>query len=354
MGVISAWQKLWSDTEHRSAEPGQNYTEMALAAQLGDAEGSRITPDAVAAVETALGLYESVFASAVVQPLDQRAASITPAVLGLAGRELGRSGNAIFRFDIQPGRDLELIPAVSYVVRGSAHPAEWTYSVSLNGPTETRVQDNVPAQGVIHFRLRASAFAPWRGRSPLSIAGGTSKLAAKIESALIKEQNFHPARMVFSDLLDEDLSNLIREVRRGGLVVTGGSDDQSGPAPQTRAPQAIGPDPSEAQISLRTETAQSVLAMFGIPSSLFQGSGDSDARESWRRFVLGTMSPMLRVCEAELRLKMDRPELTLSLEGLRAGDIQGRSRAVAARALATKNLVASGMSISDARAAAGI
>ena len=354
MGVRNAWRGLWSDTEHREAEQGQNYTEMALANQLGQADAVRITPDAIAATETALWLYESVFASAVVEPQDQRTQAITPTVLGIAGRELARTGNAIFRFDIQQGRELVLIPAVSHVVRGSAHPAEWTYSVSLNGPTETRVQDNVPAQGVIHFRSRASAYSAWRGRSPLSIASGTSKLAAKIEIALIKEENFTPARMVFSDLLDEDLSNLIREVRRGGLVVTGGSDDQSGPAPQTRAPQAIGPDPSEGQISLRTETAQSVLSMFGIPSSLFGATGDSDARESWRRFILGTMGPMLRVAEAELRTKLDRSRLTLSLEGLRAGDLQGRARATAARALAVRNLVTAGLSVEDARAAAGI
>ena len=353
MGVRNAWRGLWSGTEDRAA-PAQSYTERALSQQLGVAEGGRITPDAIAAVETAIGLYGSVFASAVVEPLDQRTQAITPAILELVGRELARVGNCILRFDIQPGRDLELLPAVSYVVRGSAHPAEWMYSVSLNGPTETRVQDNVPAEGVIHVRLRASAFAPWLGRSPISIASGTSTLAAKIEASLIKEESFAPSKMVFSDLLDEDLSNLIRDIRRGGLTVTGGSDDQSGPTPTTRAPHAVGPDPSVSEVSLRTETAQSVLAMFGIPVSLFGATGDSDARESWRRFILGTMAPMLRIAEAELRAKMSRPELTLSLEGLRAGDLQGRARSTAARALAVKHLVGSGLSLEQAREAAGI
>ena len=202
MGLKTVLLGLLSNTEHREAEPGQNYTERALAAQLGDAEGSRrITPDAIAAVETCLGLYESVFASAVVEPMDQRTQAITPAILGLVGRELGRVGNCILRFDIQPGRDLELIPATAHVVRGPAHPDEWVYSLStLNGPTETRVQDNVPAAGVLHFRLRASAISPWRGRSPISIASGTSKLAAKIETALSNEQAFRPARLVIRDL----------------------------------------------------------------------------------------------------------------------------------------------------------
>ena len=54
---------------------------------------------------------------------------------------------------------------------------------------------------------------------------------------------------------------------------------------------------------------------------------------------------MLRVAEAELRTKLDRPELTLSLESLRAGDLQGRARATAARALAMRNLVTAGLSV---------
>ena len=159
--------------------------------------------------------------------------------------------------------------------------------------------------------------------------------------------------MVFSDLLDDDLNEFITEVRRGGVVIVGGSDDQAGPTPTTRAPHAIGPDPSTGEISLRTEAALSILAMFGVPAGLFFGSGDSDSRESWRRFVL-TMNPMLRVCEQELRIKLDRPDLTLSLDGLRAGDIQGRARATAARALATRNLVTAGLSVADARTAAEI
>ena len=354
MGLKHAWRGLWSDTEHRADQDLTNYTDQVIGRMLSDSEGSRIRPDALATVETAVQLYESVFSSATVEPLDQRTQAITPTVLALTGRSLARTGNALFRFDIQRGRNLELIPVTSFLIQGGAHPSEWRYSVNLSGPSEIRTQHDVPAQGVIHFRLKASPDSAWMGRSPISIASGTSKLAAKIESALIKEESFPPARMVFSDLLDEDLTNFITDLRRGGLSVVGGSDDQSGPTPSTRSPQAIGPDPSVSQVSLRTETASSILAMYGIPSGLFSGSGDSDSRESWRRFVIGTMAPAIRVCQAELRIKLDRPELTLSLESLRAGDLQGRARATAARALAMRNLVTAGLSVEDAREAAGI
>ena len=353
MGLKHAWRGLFA-TEHRADQDLTNYTDQVIGRMLSDSEGSRIRPDAIAAVETCLGLYESVFASAVVEPLDQRTASITPAILGLAGRELGRTGNALFRFDVQMGRNLELIPVTSFLIQGAPHPSEWRYSVNLSGPSEIRTQHDVPAEGIVHFRLRASADAAWRGRSPISIASGTSKLAAKIEAALVSEQAFRPARLVYSDLLSDNLHTFIEDVRKGGLSFIGGQDDQAGPTPSTRSPHTIQPDPAAAEISLRSATAQSVLSMFGIPPSLFGATGDSDARESWRRFVLGTMGPMLNVCQAELRLKLDRPELTLSLESLRAGDLQGRSRATAARALAARNLVTAGLSVEDAREAAGI
>ena len=343
---------LWKDgIEHRATQD-LNYTDTALARQLGESEGGAVTPDALAAVQAAVGLYELVFASTIVEPLDRRTQAITPAVLGIAGRELGLRGNAIFRTDIQVGRDLELIPATSFVVRGSAHPRDWRYSVSLNGPTETRVQESVSADGIVHFRLRASAYSPWLGRSVLSLASATSKMASKIETALTREQSIPPGRMIHTDLLADELQAFITDVTRGGFAVTGGNDDQT-TAPNARQPHKIGPAPDTAEVSLRTAAAQSMLAMFGIPPSLFFQSGDSDARESWRRFVLGTMNPMLRVCEAELRIKLDRPELTLSLEELKAADLQSRARALASRAVSVKHLVESGVAVADALTLSG-
>ena len=356
MGLLNELRWLWgrTDTEHRATDQGQNYTDRALSRQLGESESGTVRADGIAAVQAAVGLYETVFSSALVEPLDQRTAAITPAILGIVGRELGLRGNAIFRTDVQPGRDLELIPAVSFVVRGSSHPRDWRYSVSLNGPTETTFQENVEAAGIVHFRLRASAYAPWLGRSVLSLASTTSKLAATVEKALTKEQSIPVGRLIYSDLLDDNLSSFTQDVVRGGVSVTGGSDDQTVPTPNARQPHKVGPSPDEGELTLRSDTAQSILSLFGVPPSLFFQSGDSDARESWRRFVLGTMNPMLRVCEAELRIKMDRPELTLSLEELKAADLQSRGRALAARATAVRQLVTAGVSIADARSAAGI
>ena len=288
MGVRKAWRGLWA-TEHRADQ--ESYTEQVIGRMLGDAEGSRIRPDAIAVVETAVQLYESVFASATVEPLDQRTASISPAILGLAGRSLARTGNALFRFDIQRGRNLELIPVTSFLIQGAPHPSEWRYSVNLSGPSEIRTQHDVPAEGIVHFRLRASADAAW----PWKVAN--FHCLGHIESrgqdrSRRDERTGVPAREIdLFDLLSDNLHTFIEDVRKGGLSFIGGSDDQAGPTPSTREPHKIGPAPSEAQINLRTETAQSVLSMFGIRGGLFGATGDSDARESWRRFVLGDDGP---------------------------------------------------------------
>ena len=133
MGVLKrSGAGLWgrTDTEHRATDQGQNYTDRALSRQLGESESGTVSADGIAAVQAAVGLYETAFSSALVEPLDQRTAAITPAILGIVGRELALRGNAIFRTDMQVGRDLELLPAVSFVVRGSSHPRDWRYSVS--------------------------------------------------------------------------------------------------------------------------------------------------------------------------------------------------------------------------------
>ena len=342
----------WPWQTEKREQPSSDYSDQATASILRMAEGGYGGPESVSAVEVCLGLWSRALGSAEVSPSNELTGGVSPDLLATAARELGRTGNSLFYLQLVGSR-IECLPIASYDVRGSHSPESWVYRIDLPGPSDYRTR-LVPSGEVLHFRINQSASEPWRGRSPLSLSRSTARLAEKIEKSLTREQIFAPARMVFSDLLDEDLTNFITEVRRGGVVIVGGSDDQAGPTPSTRSPQALGPDPSISQISLRSEAAMSILSVFGVPPSLFGSSGDSDARESWRRFVLSTINPLARMCEAELRGKLDSPDLSLSLEDLRSGDLQGRGRATAARALAMRNLVTAGLSVEDAREAAGI
>ena len=105
MWGLREWKWPWAaDTEHRADQDLTNYTDQVIGRMLSDSEGSRIRPEAIAAVETSVQLYESIFSSALVEPLDQRTQAITPTILALTGRSLARTGNALFRFDIQRGR----------------------------------------------------------------------------------------------------------------------------------------------------------------------------------------------------------------------------------------------------------
>ena len=49
-------------------------------------------------------------------------------------------------------------------------------------------------------------------------------------------------------------------------------------------------------------------------------------RESWRRFLHGTVAPVARLVAHELGEKLDAPGLRLEFEELRASDVQSRAR----------------------------
>ena len=85
----------------------------------------------------------------------------------------------------------------------------------------------------------------------------------------------------------------------------------------------------------------------GIPPSLFQQNSDGTAqRESWRRFLFGTVSPLGRMVEADLRTKLD-PDISLQWQELRASDLSGRARAF-------QSLVGGGIEIKRAAGLSGL
>ena len=82
---------------------------------------------------------------------------------------------------------------------------------------------------------------------------------------------------------------------------------------------------------LRTATGRDVLAACGVPPTLVTPNSDGTAqRESYRRFLHTALRPMARIMEAELRVKLDAPDLVLDLSPLAAADVAGRARAVKA------------------------
>ena len=116
--------------------------------------------------------------------------------------------------------------------------------------------------------------------------------------------------------LKADLAKL-----RGGVALVetmaGGYSDKGGRPDLDWKPRRIGAAPPAALNEIRTAAALTVFGACGVPPSLFTLPADGTGqREAWRRFLHGSVSPVARLVEAELRDKLDVPDLALSFDGL--------------------------------------
>ena len=91
--------------------------------------------------------------------------------------------------------DMSLVPASSFDVAGSV--GRWVYQLDTPIPGQSRLHRQiVPADGVIHVRINASASEPWRGRAPWQLA----KVSASVRLAYI-ERSLESEVMVRSAII---------------------------------------------------------------------------------------------------------------------------------------------------------
>ena len=324
----------------------------AIGATEGDASG-------IAALEIAAGAWARGFQAATIEP-EGAAAVITPSILGLIGRELCRRGDAVLRIAVARGR-IRLDPVGYFNVRGkSPDPALWHYFVSVPAPSGQEAAV-IAAPGMVHVRYAYSSLTPWRGIAPLSWAASTGKLAGNLETRLAEEAgapvgNFLPIPEDGGDGGEEDpLTDLKSDIRtakgRHLLVETTaqgwGQGKVAAPMNDYKA-QRFGANPPAVLPTLRSDAALAVLAACGVPVSLATDADGTSQRESWRRFVLGTVEPLLNgPVREELAGKLDMPDLRFDLRGLWAHDQAGRAQAF-------QKLVAGGMAVEEAAALSGV
>ena len=321
------------------------YTNLHVAAAEQWAE-SGLRGAMVGAIEIAASHYARAFAVAEVSPA---VPALTPALLAGIARRLIVSGESIHVIDIVDGAVRLLECSSSSVVAGGPDPASWRYQCELPGPhtSETRT---VPSDQIVHCRYAASNIEPWRGVPPLVLAGTTGQLAANLEASLRWETNAAAAGEVGNliplpvdagDESDPDkpddqadpfaaVKSTIRRLRgRTGLVETasGGFGEGRAAAPQDdwRA-KRIGPNPPESLGELRRAVEETTLSCCGIPPGLARAEG-GESRESYRRWYTAGVQPMASLIAAELRDKLDSPDLRLDFASLAAADVHGRSRA---------------------------
>ena len=307
--------------------------------RLADAEasvrGDGVDSNAIAAVQAAAGLWARSFAVAVVEPAVPATRMLTAAVLHDLGRSLVLQGEAVYLID-QAGGELQLFRASDWDIYGSVRT--WTYRLTLSGPSGTSTR-RVPAASVLHPRINQDASTPYKGQSPVALAGLTSGLATHLEKSLRSEAKANTGYVIpapTDGMGDDEIGELKSDVSslKGRTALVPGmqrawGDSGVGPGTANWRVQRIGIDPPEALVSLRSDTALAVLSACGVPPELFQGRADGTARrESWRTFLHGTLQGVADVVAGELSEKLE-VRVTLNFNRLYASDIQGRARAFA-------------------------
>ncbi len=265
--------------------------------------------------------------------------AVTPQVLASVGRRLIRAGEAVYLLDVDLGGRVRLLDVAQHDITGGPAPDTWRYRLSLAGPSATSYRQ-VGADGVVHCRYSVDGSAPWRGRGPLSWATSTGRLLGAVERALADEAGGPTGSLI---ALPQDaggegdgdvFASLKRDIRelhgKAALVESSAAGWGEGRAAAPRAdwvPQRLGANPPAAFIELRQAVEVSILGACGVPPALVVAGADGTGqRESWRRFLHGSIAPVALMVEAELSEKLDAP-VTLSFARLGASDVTGRARA---------------------------
>ena len=286
-------------------------------------------------------------------------------MLSLMARDLIRRGESVHV--IEAGRGgVRLIPAGSWDVRGGPDPLTWSYRVDVFGPSGNRTR-HLPAAAVIHGRYSIDPARPWFGISPLAWASLTGRLHASLEDAIADEAAGTRGHLLpvpqgpDSDEVDpvtgepaDPLADLRSDISklRGRTVLTettasGWAEGREAAPMFDWKPQRIGANPPPSLAILRADSAQAVLSACGCSADLFVAGDAAGQRESWRRFLHGSVQPLGDLLAAELADKLDAPGLRLNFDRLFASDLSGRARAFS-------SLVKAGMEADRAARLAGL
>ena len=349
------WSAQDKGVEVRQSQPFSDAVIQAIVAQAdGTSAGD---PNAIAALETAANLYARAFGAAKVTPATSMTKAITPAFLALVARNLIRRGESMHLVEVRRG-GLHLAPCGSWDVRGDDDPDTWVVRGDLFGPSGNRTVFR-PWSSFVHAMYAVDPARPWYGIGPLGWARDTGALAANMEKRLGEEAggpvgHFVPIPADGGAGGDTDpLASLKTDIRaakgRPLLIETtqAGFGEGRAIAPSSDwKPQRFGANPGVALPTLRSDAALSVLSACGVPVSLATDADGTSQRESWRRFVMGSVEPLLSIVREELEEKLEA-EIHFDLSNLWAHDLAGRASAF-------QKLVAGGVGVTEALATSGL
>ena len=352
------WQR--PAVEHRSS-----YTDAVVTAILQSASGGGVrTALATAALETCATLYASALASCAVSGPSSVTRALTAEWRAAVASGLVRNGQALYLIDADPSAGLALAPVSHWDVHGGPERASWLYRCQMAGPSTTAWRTR-SAGAVLHLRWLVDNARPWAGVSPLQHAADTGSLAAWLDKRLSEESSgpvgaFLPVAKYDADPDQADadpdadpLAQLRRDI--GGakgqtLLVESQMAAADSPASAPRKDFQVarfGANPPRDLVELRQQVTRDVGGACGIPRGLLDSTASGQAvREAWRQFVSTSIDGLARRLEAQL---YDQMGAEVAID---TGPLGGRD--VLARASAVRRLKEGGLTVAEARLAAGI
>ena len=351
----------WRRKAEMRQSSGGAYTDAIIARIVAEAGGNLpANPLAIAALEMASGSYARAIAAASLSPA---VPSLTPAIRADIARSLIRSGESLYMIEVQRGA-VSLLPVGSWDIRGAPAETTWLYRLDLFGPSGNTTRF-VPSGAVLHFRYSTRPETSWSGQSPLQWAASTGALAANVEARLAEEaggpvghvlpvpqdpassDDDESAEEKPLDTLRKDLAALKGRTAIVETTAAGWGEGRGAAPQQDWQSKRIGADPPATLAVLRSDAGQAVLGACGVPVSLFTDADGTSQRESWRRFVMGSVAPLSVLIGAEVASKLDLPGLRFDFSSLWAHDLAGRAQAF-------KQLRAGGMGKAKAARLAGL
>ena len=332
----------------RTIERRSNYSEQVLQG-LQSAAGGGTPSRALAVIEACIGSYSRVLRLARFEPV---VAILPHGFLAATARDVLLFGESLWVIPSNPGA--VAVRAAHWTISGAADPDSWVYAAELSGPSGYQ-KVVLPAGGVIHAMASSDPSSPWRGVSPLNRALETVRLAGAMERELSYQFSgpvgsiltMPPGKWGIRKGGSERVEDLLPELKGGGVAfeeARGPSRQNESPHPRKDwIPKKLGASPVPSIPDIRTGVESSLRQALGVPAGILGAASD---RESWRRFILGSVSPLARSIAAELSAKLGR-EISVELKRAAGPDISARASAVI-------KLVTAGVPLADALSVSGL